>query len=82
MDLIKTLLGSDDGTDDIIKIASLFSTISNIIHSYDNPFDQLPEMVQNALDSMEYAYDLATENGTTYEPVLELFFDEKDRALS
>src|SRR4051794_11554462 len=82
--LLKALLG--DGTDGAekrrLQLAALSSTIESTVSSYDDAFDQLPEMIQNALDAITEKFAECKSSGVPYQPKLTITVDEEQREIS
>jgi hypothetical protein len=82
--LLNALLGA--GTDGAekrkLQLAALASTIESTVSSYDDAFDQLPEMVQNALDAIAQKFAERTSTGESYQPKVTIEVNEEDRQIS
>jgi hypothetical protein len=83
MSLLKALLGEGvtDAEKQSLELATLSASIESTINSYDDAFDQLPEMVQNALDSIIQKYHESISAGITYKPKLTILIDEENRDI-
>jgi hypothetical protein len=79
--LLNALLGGV-AQDRQIQLFTLAGRIESIVSSYDDAFDQLPEMLQNSLDAIEQKYGVETEAGRSYTPKISVFFNEEDRSIA
>jgi hypothetical protein len=78
--LLAALLGEYGGADkEQFKLAALSSRIESIISSYDDAFDQMPEMIQNAIDALSQQWRTA---GEAFEPKLTVYIDEVQRSIA
>ena len=65
-----------------IQLIALAGRIESIVSSYDDAFDQLPEMLQNSLDAIEQKYGVETEAGREFTPKISVFFNVEDRSIA
>ena len=55
------------------------NTISNIVCSYDDPYDAFAELIQNALDAVAAQFEVA---GEGYQPEVDVIVDVEGRSLT
>lgn len=78
LNLVNLLTPSTEATPED-RIYELTNTISNIVSSYDDPYDAFSELVQNALDAVAAR---AATDGADYVPRVEVTVDTKKRSLA
>lgn len=78
---VEKLLGGSSA-DSTIRLAALYNQIESVVNSYDDAFDQLPEMIQNSLDALEVVWRNHQQASQDFVPQMTVIIEEESRRIS